>query len=83
MMEKTLTLISVLIDVIRLYSDNISVHLDASKERLLEEYTKKIEIEEMSCARVTLPLGASTSAAPPPAQPALQNIYIAYPDTSQ
>ena len=30
-----------LIDVIGLYSNHIAVHLDASKERILEEYKEK------------------------------------------
>ena len=63
------------IDVIELYINNIYVHLGASKERLLEEYQQKYEIEEMPWARVTRPLSASTLAAAPPDQPAPSKNY--------
>ena len=36
-----------LIDVIELYSDNIIVHLDASKKRILKEYKKKYKLEDI------------------------------------
>ena len=64
-----------LIEVIELYSDRIAVHLDASKERLLEEYQKKYELEELPCVRVNRPLSSSTSTAPPPYQPVSSKNY--------
>ena len=63
------------IDVIELYSNRIAVYLDASKERLLKEYQKHYELEEMPCVRVTSFLAASTLVAPPPAQPAPSKNY--------
>ena len=53
-----------------MYSDHIAVHLNASKERLLEEYQEKHEIKEMPTALVTRPQDTATSAVPPHAQPA-------------
>ena len=44
------------INLIELYSDNIIVHLDASKKRILKEYKKKYKIEEMPRAHITRPL---------------------------
>ena len=35
------------INVIELYIDHLAVHLDASKERIIEEYKKKYELEKM------------------------------------
>ena len=58
------------IDFTELYSNHIAVHLNASKERLLEEYQEKYELEEMSTARVTRPQATATSAVPPHAQTA-------------
>ena len=55
-----------LINVIELYSNYIAVHIGASKERILEEYKKKYELEEMPSARVNRPLAAAPAAAPPP-----------------
>ena len=43
------------VDLVELYSDHLAVHLTASKERLLEEYQKRYEIEEMPTVRVTRP----------------------------
>ena len=57
-----------LIDIIELYSNHIVVHLNASKERLLEEYKKKYELKDMHIARITRPQATSTSSTPPPAQ---------------
>ena len=51
-----------------MYSNHIAVHLNASKERLLEEYQKKYEIEVMPTARITPPQDTATSAVPPHAQ---------------
>ena len=59
-----------LIGVVSLYSDHPDVHLDASKERILEVYKKRYELEEITCARVTCLLAASPVAAPPHAHPA-------------
>ena len=56
------------IGVIELYSNHLAVHLDASKERILEEYKKNYELEEMPRARVTRPL-AEAPADDPPACP--------------
>ena len=41
------------VDLVELYSDHLAVHLNASKENLLEEYKKWYEIKEMPTARVT------------------------------
>ena len=46
------------------------MHLDISKEIILEEYKKKYNIEEMISAYVTLPLVASPAADAPPHSPA-------------
>ena len=59
-----------LVDVIKLYNNYIAVHLNASKERLLEEYQKKYELEEMPTERVTRPQATSTLYVSPNAQPA-------------
>ena len=58
-----------LVDIIKLYSDHIAVHLNASKEILLEEYQKKYELKEMPTACVTRPQAIATSAISPNAQP--------------
>ena len=54
-----------LIEAIELYSDRLAVHLNASKEIILEEYNKKYKLEEIPRARVTLPLLESPTAAAP------------------
>ena len=53
------------INVIKLYSNNVAVHINASKEIILREYKNKYKLEEMSRARVTRPLTAANSAPPP------------------
>ena len=53
-----------------MYIDHIAVHLNDLKERLLEEYQKKYEIEEMPTARVTRLQATSTLDVPPHNQPA-------------
>ena len=58
-----------LVDVIKLYSEHLSVHLNASKERLLKEYQKRYELKDMPTARVTRPQATDTSSVPPNAQP--------------
>ena len=59
------------VDLVELYIDHLAVHLNASKDNLLEEYHKRYEIEEMPTARVTRPEATSTPAvsliAPPTA----------------
>ena len=57
-----------LVDVIELYRDHIAVHLNASKERLLQEYQKRYEFEEMPTARVTRPQATDNLSVPPNAQ---------------
>ena len=57
------------VDVIELYSNHLGVHLNASKERLLEEYQKRYELEEMPTAPVNRPQATVTPAAPPTSQP--------------
>ena len=57
-----------LLDIIELYSGHIDVHLNASNERLLEEYQKKYKLKDMPNSCVTRPQAKVTSAAPPPAQ---------------
>ena len=57
------------IDIIKLYSDHIAVHLNSSEERIFEEYKKKYELEDMPTARVTRPQATATLATPPHAQP--------------
>ena len=44
------------------------MHINASKEIILEEYKKKYELEEMPSSCVTRPLAAAPVAAPPPAR---------------
>ena len=58
------------VDVIELYSNHLAVHLNASKERLLEEYQKIYEVKEMPTARVTRPQATDTSSIPHIAPPA-------------
>ena len=58
------------IDIFELYSDDIAVQLNASKERLLEEYQKKYELEEMPITRFTRPQATATSTVHHHAQPA-------------
>ena len=41
------------VDLIKLHSNHLAVHLNASKEGLLEEYQKQYEIEEIPTARIT------------------------------
>ena len=53
------------INVIKLYSHHLAVHLDDSKEGILEEYKKKYELDEMPRSHITRPLAASPAAAPP------------------
>ena len=65
-----------LIDIIELYSDHITVHLNASKDRLLEEYQKKYKLEDMPTVRVARPQDTATSAAPHPAQPAPSETFV-------
>ena len=50
------------VDLIKLYSDHIAVHINTSKENLLEEYQKKDEIEEMPTTRITFPQATATLA---------------------
>ena len=57
-------------DIIELYSDHLAVHLNASKERILNEYKKMHELEERPRARVTCPLEAAPAAAITHAHPA-------------
>ena len=64
------------IDIIKLYIDHIPVHLNASKERLLEEYKKKYELEDIPTARVTRPQATATSAVYPHAQPAPSETFV-------
>ena len=61
------------VDLTDMNSDHLTVHLIASKERLLEEYQKRYEIEEMPTARVTRPQATDTSSFP----------LIAPPNTSE
>ena len=56
-------------DVIKLYSNCLIVHIDASKEILLEGYKKKYKFEEIPRARVTRPMTAATSDTNPSAHP--------------
>ena len=58
-----------LIEVVKLYSNHIALHLNALKERLLEEYQKICELEEMPTTRVTRPQATPTLAFPPNAHP--------------
>ena len=54
------------IDVIGLYNNHLAVHLGDLKERILEEYNKKYELEEMPCVRITSPLTESPAASDTP-----------------
>ena len=53
-----------------MYSNHLAVHLEASKEIILEEYKKKYELKEVPRACVTRPLAASKSATPTSDHPA-------------
>ena len=55
--------------VMELYSNHISIHLNALKERLPEKYRKRYELEEMPTARVTRPQAIDTLYVPTKAQP--------------
>ena len=61
--------------LVDLYSDHLAVHLNASKENLLEEYKKRYEIEEMRTARVTRHQATDTPAVSLPAPPAANENY--------
>ena len=63
------------VGIIDFYSDNLDVHLNALKERLLEEYQKMYELEEMPTARVTRPQATDTSSVPPNAPPAASETF--------
>ena len=62
------------VDPIELYSDHLAVHLNASKEIILEEYQKRYDIEEMPTASVTHPQATYTLSVPLIAQPAASEI---------
>ena len=63
------------VDLVELYSDHLAVHLNASKENLLKEYTRRYEIEEMPTARVTRHQATATPAVSLPAPPAANENY--------
>ena len=63
------------VDLVELYSNYLAVHLNASKENLLEEYKKRYEIEEMTTARVTFHHTIATTAVYLPAPPAANENY--------
>ena len=63
------------VDVIELYSNHLDVHLNALKERLLEEYQKMYELKEMPTARVTQPQATDISSVPPNAPPAASETF--------
>ena len=63
------------VDVIKFYSNHLAVHLNTLKERLLEEYQKMYELEEMPTARFTRPQATVTPAVPPIAQPAASETF--------
>ena len=58
------------VDLIELYSDHLAVQIVASKERLINKYQKRYELEEMPTARVSRPQATDTSSVSPIAQPA-------------
>ena len=58
-------------EIIDLYSDYIASHLNTSKERLLEEYQKRYELEEMPTARFTCPQATDNLDVPPNYPPPL------------
>ena len=58
-----------------MYSNHFAVHLNASKERLLEEYQKRYEIEEMPTARITRHQATATPAVSLIAPPAASENY--------
>ena len=62
-------------DLVKLYSNHLAVHLNASKENLLEEYKKRYEIEEIPTARVTHHQATATPAVSLPAPPAANENY--------
>ena len=63
------------VDLVELYSDHLAVHLNASKEKLLEEYKKIYEIKEMPTARVTRHQATATPAVSLIAPPAATENY--------
>ena len=63
------------VDVIKLYRNHLALHLNALKERLLEEYQKRYELEEMPTALVTRPQATDTSSVPPIAPPAASETF--------
>ena len=63
------------VDVTELYSDHLPVHLNSSKERLLDEYQKMYEIKEMPTACVTRPQATDTSSVPPNSPPAASETF--------
>ena len=58
------------IEIIKLYSNHLAVHLETSKDIHLEEYKKKYELEEIHRDRVTSPLTAATLVTTPSDHPA-------------
>ena len=63
------------VDLIELYIDHLSVHLNASKENLLKEYKKSYEIEDLPTARVTRHEATATPAVSLTAPPAASKNY--------
>ena len=63
------------VDLVELYSNHLAVHLNASKENLLEEYKKRYEIEEKLIARVTRHQATATLAVSLIAPPAATEKY--------
>ena len=63
------------VDLVELYSNHLAVHLNASKENLLEEYKKRYEIEEMPTVRVTRHQATATPAVSLPAPPAATSLF--------
>ena len=63
------------VDLAKLYSNHLAVHLNASKENLLEEYNKSYNNEEMPTARVTCHQATATPAVSLIAPPAATENY--------
>ena len=62
-------------DLVELYSDHLAVHLNASKENLLEEYKKQYKIEDIPTSRITRHQGTATPTVCLPTPPAANENY--------
>ena len=71
------------VDLVELYIDHLDVHLNASKQNLLEEYKKRYEIEEMPTVRVTRHQATATPAVSLFTPPAASENYREQPPRAE